>query len=321
MAAHALYRRAIPAAARITRWRAPDGWDHRRFDWPAPEHLRARGSLLFQVGRGDIFEKYLELFAHWHARGWSVSAFDWRGQGGSGRLGTHPHCGHIDRFERYGEDLAAFAAEWRAGGPGPHVAIGHSMGGHLVLRALAGGVLPVDAAVLVAPMLGLRAPVPPRWGERLAEVMMRIGRRDRPAWRGNERPHTRATRQSLLTHDDERYADEIWWHRANPANRTGPPSWQWLADAFRSTRELRDDPAVARLDVPVQLLVADADRLVDAEAAVGIAGRMPGAELVRFGSESAHEILREVDAVRGLAIEAIDRFLDNHASPRPEAEA
>ncbi|MEO5867786.1 MAG: alpha/beta hydrolase, partial [Sphingomonas sp.] len=48
-----LYRRVIPADARISRWTGPDGWEFRLFDWPAPG--TSRGSILFQGGRGDIF--------------------------------------------------------------------------------------------------------------------------------------------------------------------------------------------------------------------------------------------------------------------------
>ena len=57
-----LYRRAIPAGATVGRWCAPDSWALRRFDWPAEG--RPRGSILFQAGRGDVFEKYLETLAH-----------------------------------------------------------------------------------------------------------------------------------------------------------------------------------------------------------------------------------------------------------------
>ena len=92
MASASLYRRAIPAGARVSRWHAPNDWALRRFDWPAEGE--SRGAMLFQGGRGDIFEKYLESFAHWHARGWSITSFDWRGQGGSGRLSANPLVGH-----------------------------------------------------------------------------------------------------------------------------------------------------------------------------------------------------------------------------------
>ncbi|MEP9401748.1 alpha/beta fold hydrolase [Sphingomonas silueang] len=314
MAAHALYRRAIPAAAVIQTWHAPDGWAHRRFDWPAPPHVHPRGTLLFQPGRGDVFEKYLEVFAHWHVRGWHVASFDWRGQGGSGRCTPAGDCGHVDRFEDYVADLAAF---WQTlPDTRPRVAIGHSMGGHILLKALVEQAVDPVAAVLVAPMLGLRAPVGPRFGEGMARLLARLGPRTRPAWKGNERPHTLQSRESLLTHDPARYADEQWWQGANAAHRTGPPSWGWVVDAFRSTRELRGDARLARLHTPVQLLVAEADRLVDPAAALAVAARLPDVELHRFGPEAAHELLREADPVRARVIGAIDAFLDARA-PAP----
>lgn len=314
MAAHALYRRAIPAAATITRWHAPDGWSHRRFDWAAPANVRPRGSLLFQTGRGDMFEKYLEAFAHWHVRGWNITAFDWRGQGGSGRCTPTGDCGDIDRFETYLDDLAAFWAQWTGGGP--RVLIGHSMGGHLALRGVVERRVDPAACVLVAPMLGLRSPIGPRFGERMARVLSAMGSPLRPAWKGNERPHTVRPREALLTHDPARYSDELWWQGTDAALRTGPPSWRWVIDAFRSTRELRADPALDQVSVPIQMLVADADALVDPRAAVEVAGRLRDVELLRFGTESAHEILREADPVRARAIAAIDAFLDARA-PAP----
>ena len=45
-----------------------------------------------------------------------------------------------------------------------------------------------------------------------------------------------------------------------------------------------------------------------------MAGELPDVELVRFGSESAHEILREADPVRDRALDAIDDFLARRAS-------
>ncbi|WP_010185463.1 alpha/beta fold hydrolase [Sphingomonas sp. PAMC 26605] len=303
-----LYRRTIPAAARITRWTAPDGWVLRRFDWPASG--RPRGRMLFQGGRGDIFEKYLEAFAHWQAQGWSITSFDWRGQGGSGRLSPNAHVGHVDDFQHYIDDFRAFWAEWRgAGGAAPHVAIGHSMGGHLLLRALVEGAAEPDAAVLVAPMLGLHSPFGATLGERLAGLLSGVGDAARPAWRGNEKPATTETRQALLTHDQDRYEDEIFWQSSKPELLLGPPSWRWVAEAFRSTRRLRDDQRLKTLAVPLLFVVPEHDKLVAPKAAYAVAARLPDAEVARFGADAAHEILREVDAVRARAIGAIDAFL------------
>src|SRR4030081_2988194 len=114
-------RRAHPAGALFGTWIAPDGWALRRMDWPQEGRNKPRGSLIFANGRGDFIEKYLETYAHWHGRGWNVTAFDWRGQGGSRGAGFG-----YESFDVLIDDLAALLTDWRGGMPGPHVAIGHS---------------------------------------------------------------------------------------------------------------------------------------------------------------------------------------------------
>src|SRR5436305_2889240 len=117
-------RRARPPGASFGTWNAPDGWALRRMDWQQDAPQKARGSLIFANGRGDFIEKYLEAYAHWHDLGWNVTAFDWRGQGGSIGRGFG-----YESFDLLIDDLAALIADWRQAMPGPHVAIGHSMGG------------------------------------------------------------------------------------------------------------------------------------------------------------------------------------------------
>jgi len=305
----AAVRRSLPGDARLGFDTAADGWKLRRFSRPG----RGRGALMFQGGRGDMIEKYLEAFSDWHGRGWAVTAFDWRGQGGSGRLGADPRVGHCDDFAPLIADLAAVWRGWTAEQAGPHVIVGHSMGGYLVLRAMLDGVIRADAVVLVAPMLGLRSPVGAWLGARVAQTMMRFGDPARPAWKSHERPGM-LPRQRLLTADAARYADEEWWLKAQPDLRLGPPSWAWLAEAFAATARLRADPGLSRLKTPVMMLTADNDRLVDPQAAAQVAARLPNATLVRFGSGAAHELLREADPVRQRAMAAIDAFLDRFAS-------
>ncbi|MBS0474908.1 MAG: alpha/beta hydrolase [Proteobacteria bacterium] len=311
----ALDRRAIPPQASESRWRAPDGHAIRRIDW-APATMPAKGSLLFFPGRGDFYEKYLETFDHWHRRGWHVTAMDWRGQAGSGRLGTDPFTGHIDDFATWVSDLGAFWPEWSATTPGPHVLAGHSMGGHLVLRAVADGRVNPDGLILVAPMLGLRdkyAPTPVVHAA--AKLMCALGDRRRPAWKWSEKPgEVPADRIHLLTHDGERYADELWWREARPEVAMGPGSWGWVERGYASMRLLARPDALDTVRVPVLILAAENDELVGYDAIVRAVARLRDCELVHFGAEAHHEILREEDGVRNRALAACDTFLDRIAA-------
>lgn len=304
-------RRAIPSHARESRWVAPDGHPIRRIDWPESA-AAPRGSLLFLPGRGDAYEKYLEALEHWHRRGWRVTALDWRGQAGSGRLGADPVTGHVEDFAHWVADLAAFWREWTAEAPGPHVLAGHSMGGHLVLRAVAEGHVRPRALVLSAPMLGFLPEWLPGPVKRIvAALMSRIGDRRRPAWKWSEKPgELPEGREALLTHDAERYADELWWRQQRPELVMGPASWGWVAAGLDSMRTLDRRGALEAIDVPVLLLSVSGDALVSPRAIDRAATRLPRGELVTFGPEARHEVLREIDAVRDKALAAVDDFLD-----------
>jgi lysophospholipase len=309
-------RRAIPASAIESRWEAADGHAIRRIDWPAPQ-AEVRGSLLFMPGRGDAYEKYLETLDHWHRQGWQVTAADWRGQAGSGRLGLDPVTGHIDDFAVWIDDLAQLWTSWREGAPGPHVLVGHSMGGHLVLRAMAEGRVDPTAAVLSAPMLGFKpAWIPDGFLHWLARRLSALGDARRPAWKWNEKPGVPPDdRIELLTHDHARYADELWWRDARPEIVMGPASWGWVAGALASSRMLQKPGVLEAIATPVLLLAVRGDRLVEYGAIERAARRLMSGHLVSFGAEARHEVLREADAVRGRALTAIDDFLDRAAPP------
>lgn len=259
-----------------------------------------------------MVEKYLGVMAHLHARGWSVTSFDWRGQGGSGRLGNHPGVGHADDFAGYSDDLAAFWDGWRAEGAGPHILLGHSMGGHFALATLAARRIRPDAVVLSAPMIAVRSPLGQRLGGWLAGRMARRGDPSRAAWEFSDESRAVERRRRRLTVDGGEGQDDRWWED-DGALRLGPPSWGWIAEAFRGGAAFERDRRLAAIDVPTLFLIADHDRLVDARAARRVAARMPDAQVVRFGRESAHEILREGAAVRARAFAAIDAFLDARA--------
>lgn len=301
-------RRTLPGDARLFDWRAPDGWVLRRMEWTQSARHSARGNLLFVNGRGDFIEKYLEAYRWWHARGWNVDAFDWRGQGRShGDIAG----GNVLSFDPLVEDLAALIADWREGSPGPHAAVAHSMGGHLLLRALAEREVSLDAAVLVAPMIGVNsAPLSPSLAPLITDFMCLFGWRDMPLAKASE-PGPGARRQRVLTGSPERYADEAWWWEQEPGLNLGVPSWGWMRAAYRSSAAFTS-AKLARVKLPLLLIGTERDRLVTASAIRRAAALIPGARLHMY-ADARHEILRDVDSVRLDALARIDAFLDEHA--------
>ena len=307
----AFSRRSLPADAVMSEWRAADGWPCRRFDWAPPPGVAPRGALLFAGGRGDFIEKYLEAYAWWRAAGWAVTAFDWRGQGrsrGDIRLGNHLS------FDPLVDDLAGLIADWREGTEGPHVAIGHSMGGHLLLRTLIDRKPPVDAAVLVAPMLRVNSNPMPAWlAPQIADLMCAMGWRDEPVWKlPPEHSRLGSARNRNLTSSEDHYADEVFWWESDPGINIGPPSWGWLRAAYDSAARTFTPEKLAKVRLPVLILATEGDRLVSATAIREAAAALPNAR-VEWVNEAAHEILRERDSIRLDALARLDRFLNEVA--------
>ncbi len=303
-------RRALADDAAFSTWIARDGWSHRRFDWPA---TTPRGRILVLGGRADIVEKYLEVLAYLHGEGWSVTSFDWRGQGGSGRLSPDQRVGHAADFAAYVADLAEFWRDWTQGTDDPAMLLAHSMGAHIALRTLSERAIDPAAVVLVAPMVRIRSPIGAWAGERFARIMAKLGDPARAAWRVRRDQRSAGHRQRLLTHDAGRFEDEAWWYARKPDLLLGPPSWAWVVEAFRSGRVLAADPRVGAIKEPILMLIADADGLVDPRAAIAVAAKLPDVTVVRFGGEAAHELLRESDVVRHRVYATIGAFLGRHA--------
>ena len=241
-----------------------------------------------------------------------MTAADWRGQAGSGRLGSDATTGHVEDFQVWLDDLAAFWRDWKASTPGPHVLAAHSMGGHIVLRALVERLVDPDAMVLSAPMLGMAGPpLPLAVLHPIARLMTLIGDPTRPAWKWSEKPGEMPTRRrDLLTHDDDRYEDELWWRGHRPELVMGPGSWRWVERAYASTRALFASGGLEQVTIPVLIVATADDKLVSHAAIQKAIARLPKGQLVEFGPEARHEILREADPVRDRAMSAIADFLD-----------
>lgn len=280
------------------------------------KHRAPIANLLVLTGRADFLEKWADAWAALAGAGFAIASFDWRGQGGSTRL-VEGDAGHIDSFDTWLSDLDQLAL-WALGAlaPAPWLVLGHSMGGHLLTRwladpARAGHLLRGElvGAILLAPFYGLGAPWPIR-AAALAAAPLQVarGRATRFAWGQGpygERQQAPA-RQLLLTGSRAQFEDEGRWVRARPELAVGGVSWGWLRAFAMSERALEALPLEA-LDLPVLILLAQRERLVDNRAALRIAARLPRAER-HLVPGAAHELLREAEPARQQVLRKIRDF-------------
>jgi lysophospholipase len=213
--------------------------------------------------------------------------------------------------------------------PPPWFVIGHSMGGHLLQRHLAGENREFSRAVLLAPMIGLSArPLGPPLARLVAKLMLRLGRGDDYVTGGGPyRPQeTGSPRQLLLTTDPDRYADEGWWISQTPALALGNVTWAWLAAAFASLDALlkpppalrgtgegaRSVPALQRITTPLLVLMPDPDGLVDNDVTRAAVATMASATL-EVVPNVGHEMLREASDTRARVLARVLDFLQKGA--------
>ncbi len=90
----------IPPDAAVLSVTASDGMVLRAAHW-APTTREARGTVCILQGRAEFIEKYFEVVEELRGRGFGVVAFDWRGQGHSGRQVGNPRKGYVRRFDDY----------------------------------------------------------------------------------------------------------------------------------------------------------------------------------------------------------------------------
>ena len=125
-------------------------------EWPCDD---ARGTVLIVHGLGEHIGRYAQVAAHLLRCGRNVVGYDQRGHGQS-----EGARGRLNRRDDLLRDLATVIDAVRARHPGPLVLLGHSMGGLVAARLVAGGLespVPewhrqVDALVLSSPALAAR---------------------------------------------------------------------------------------------------------------------------------------------------------------------
>jgi alpha-beta hydrolase superfamily lysophospholipase len=287
---------------------------------------RARGSIVLSGGRTEPIEKYYETIGDFMERGFVVLAHDWRGQGLSSRDLSDRLKGHTRGYKAYLGDFKALLAAFQTRMPKPWVAVGHSMGGCLTLLAMAQGETRFAAAILSAPMLGVKTgKVGPRAARTAARLQILLGRAAQYVRGQPRRSFEDEFEGNVLTHDEARFRRTRGLIAAEPQLALGAPTWGWLDFALGACAYLAKPERLNRITVPVVIVSADDDRLVDNAAQAAAARCLPQGKLIK-ASGAYHEILMETDPVRNIFMRAFDALVGRAApkpaaAPRPTAEA
>ncbi len=253
--------------------------------WPCRD---ARGTVVIVHGLGEHIGRYAHVAASLNAHRWRVVGYDQRGHGASegarGRLGVDD-----DLLVDLAVVIDAVCADPEF--VAPLVLLGHSLGGLVAARFVAGGLSPaaawsrpVDALVLSSPAL---------------DVGMTAVQKALLAVLGPIAPDI-GVGNGLDAKAISRNAAVVAAYQADPLvhDRISPRLTRFIVDAGVLVRSL-----ASRWSVPTLLLYAGTDRLVVAAGSAAFAAAAPkGVVTARDFAPLFHEIFNEPEQAEVLSV-------------------
>ncbi len=305
----------VPAEPTLVSVTTRDGFPLRTAYW-MPRTDTPKGTVCILQGRAEFIEKYFEVVGELLERGFAVVAFDWRGQGLSGRQVKNPRKGHVRHFSEFRRDLEAIRDQVLVPHmPEPHFALAHSMGGAIALGGAHDGWLPFRRVVTTTPMIALCIISRPRSAAILARVLRLLGFGKAFVPGGGETSiATLPFKGNRLTSDPDRYARNANAATAIGAGAIGAPTVAWLDAAFRFMRRFTDPRYAMTIRLPTLIVAAGEDPVCATPATERFASRLKaGHAIVLPGAR--HEILMERDAIREQFWAAFDAFIPGTPDP------
>ena len=264
---------------------------------------QAKGSIVIVHGLGEHIGRYEHVAAFLNGRGWRVVAYDQRGHGKS-----EGERGRLHTSDDLLVDLAQVLDAVHAEHPGRLVLLGHSLGGLIAARFVAGALAPaapwsrpVDALVLSSPvldtdmsavqkaMLAVLGPLTPN---------LAVGNGLKPEWISRDPAVVAAYKADPIVHD-----------------RIAPRLARFIVDGGEFVRRV-----APRWTVPTLLLYAGADRCVVPAGSAAFAAAAPKEVVTaRVFPALFHEIFNEPERAEVLSVLAawLDTLADSLSrSPR-----
>ena len=276
-----------------------------------------KGTLVFLNGRTDFIEKYFETFHDLLEAGWAIAAPEFRGQGLCDRELANHDKGHVTTYQAYVSDTRQFVAEVvEPAFPKPMVMLGYSMGGLVAaLYLLETGGLPINAGILVAPLLRPRTGGTPTWLARQSARWMTLAGVGSHYCLGRGDFNFDDAEQvwPKLVTSPERFHQVRAHIRQQPDLRLGGPTWNWLDASFNAIDRVFAPRVFGNLTSTLHVVVAERDQLLFNEAARDLAARAGAASYTEIAN-AQHDLFVERGDLRDQAMAAIRGVLAQQAA-------
>jgi alpha-beta hydrolase superfamily lysophospholipase len=244
-------------------------------DWPLPAGSPAHDGVVIMHGLGEHCGRYAHVARFFNALGFAVRTYDHRGHGKSG--GARGDVPDQDAMLRDARMVINDFSKQLDASP---LLFGHSMGGLFAARFATEGLAPLRGLILSSPALALRMSA-------LQSALLKVATLLIPGVGVANGLQTR-----YLSHDGEviqAYENDALVHGKISAR---------LLNAMRQAIKYAHEH-VSALTIPVLLLVAQDDHLVDPAGSKRFAEKLvPAMSNAIFYQGLYHEIFNELDAAK-----------------------
>lgn len=273
----------------------------------------AKANIVICHGMGENLEKYHEIIYYFIKSGYNVFGIEHRGHGRSGTLGIPDKTQvNVKDFNQYVTDFKAFMDKVviQENENKKIFLFAHSMGGAIGTKFLEDYPDYFDRAVLSSPMLEVNTGSIPKF---LADIIVDfeiavgnggdyvIGKKPYSAEYDKDKLNTTSLNRYKYVHDIIANNEEL---------QRGGTSYNWLNEAFKTTKQIVKKENASNVKIPVLLFQARQDSLVKPGGQNEFAKGAADCKIEKIDN-SRHEIYMEKDEIQKPYLEEVLAFYNN----------
>ena len=266
------------------------------------------GTVFLQQGHNEFIEKYYETIKDFLDLGLNVICFDWRGQGMSDKVLKDKSKQHINDFKIHDDDLTFIIENILSRYfPKPYIAIGHSMGGCILLSNLNKHHNVFSKMILSAPMLGFKFEFFLNFLTRFSQIFLK----DDDYFLGSKPNYGKETLfdDNELTNDKDRYNRTLKLVRKKPEIRLWGVTTLWAIAVINRLKLIRETDW-SKIKTNLLFINCLDDKVVSQKSIVETSKLFKNSKLIQF-KDCKHEVFMEKDKTRLLLWREINTFLDD----------